>query len=433
MAQILLPTKDVHSFYSAASYGHTPEYNEYVRTLTFAPGREGVLGRVLLEHRPVQIADVLADPDYRLREVQRLGGFRTHLGLPLLCEGKPIGILIVSRATVQPFDDKHIALLTTIADQAVVAIENTRLFEAEQQRTRELSESLEQQTATSGVLQVISSSPGDLQPVFETMLHNAVRICDAKFGNIFRWEGDALHLVATHNIPPAFAELRRRLPFSPGPENPIGRMVATKAVVQVADLAAEQRYIDRRDPAIVAAVELGGIRTFVAVPMLKENELIGALIVYRQEVRPFTDKQIALVTNFANQAVIAIENTRLLNELRELLEQQTATSEVLRVISSSPGELSPVFQAMLENATRICEAKFGNLFLHDQGTFRAVAWHGEPTYVENWSRQSSIVISDEPRIPFARLAKTKRTVHVADLKGGARLQGRFFCAARHAC
>ena len=220
----------MHSFYSAPSYGHTPEYNEYVRTLTFAPGREGVVGRVLLEHRPVQIADVLADPDYRLREVQRLGGFRTHLGLPLLREGKPIGILIVSRATVQPFDDKHIALLTTFADQAVVAIENTRLFEAEQQRTRELAKSLEQQTATSEVLQVIRSSPGDLQPVFETMLHNAVRICDAKFGNIFRWEGDALHLVATHNIPPAFAELRRRSPFRPGPENPIGRMVATKAL-----------------------------------------------------------------------------------------------------------------------------------------------------------------------------------------------------------
>src|SRR5215469_8961034 len=169
MAQILLPTKGVHSFYSAASYGHTPEYNEYVRTLTFAPGREGVVGRVLLEHRPVQIADVLADPDYRLREVQRLGGFRTHLGLPLLREGKPIGILIVSRATAQPFHDKHIALFTTFADQAVVAIENTRLFEAEQQRTRELTESLEQQTATSEVLQVISRSAFDLGAVLNTL------------------------------------------------------------------------------------------------------------------------------------------------------------------------------------------------------------------------------------------------------------------------
>ena len=170
MAQILLPSNDVHSFYSAASYGHTPEYNEYVKTLTFAPGREGVVGRVLLEHKPVQIADVLADPDYRLREVQRLGGFRTHLGLPLLREGNPIGILIVSRATVEAFDDKHIALLTTFADQAVIAIENTRLFEAEQQRTRELTESLAQQTATSEVLQVISRSAFDLEAVLNTLV-----------------------------------------------------------------------------------------------------------------------------------------------------------------------------------------------------------------------------------------------------------------------
>src|SRR5262249_38681847 len=149
--------------------------------LTFAPGREGVVGRVLLEHQPVQIADVLADPDYRLREVQRLGGFRTHLGLPLLREGNPIGILIVSRATGQPFDDKHIALLTTFADQAVIAIENTRLFEAEQQRTRELSESLEYQTAISAVLSVISSSPNELQPVLDTIVQTAADLCEADF------------------------------------------------------------------------------------------------------------------------------------------------------------------------------------------------------------------------------------------------------------
>jgi class 3 adenylate cyclase len=219
-----------------------------------------------------------------------------------------------TRQEVRPFTDKQIALVENFAAQAVIAIENARLL-------NELRQSLEQQTATAEVLQVISSSPGDLQPVFASMLENAVRICDAKFGNIHRWDGDALHVMATHNTPPAFAEYRRRSLWRPNPTNAVGRAIATKAVVQVADIAAEQAYTEQRNPSYVAAVELGGVRTLLAVPMLKENELIGVFTVYRQEVRPFTDEQIKLVQNFANQAVIAIENARLLNELRDRTEE----------------------------------------------------------------------------------------------------------------
>jgi transcriptional regulator with GAF, ATPase, and Fis domain len=263
---------------------------------------------------------------------------------------------------------------------------------------RELREASEQQTATSEVLQVISSSLGELQPVFAAMLEKAVRICDASFGGLWRWDGNALHQVATHNTPVELAAYRKASPLRPNPKSASGRMVATKTVVHVADIKAEPGYTEERDSAYVAAVELGGVRTFLSVPMLKEGELIGAFALSRQEVRPFTDKQIALLTNFAAQAVIAIENARLLNELKESLEQQTATSEVLQVISSSPGELERVFTAMLANATRICEAQFGNFMLREGSTFRAVAWHGEPTYVENLRREPLITIRPCGRI-----------------------------------
>jgi two-component system, NtrC family, sensor kinase len=409
----------------AASYGHSPEFNQFMARIPIPSGRGSIAGRVLLEGRAVQVEDVQTDPEKEFKEAAKVGGMRTMLGVPLLREGSPIGVIVLSRRSVRPFSNKQIGLVTTFADQAVIAIENTRLFEAEQQRTRELAESLEQQTATSEVLQVISSSPSDLQPVFEAMLENAVRICDANFGNIYRWDGEALHLVATHNTPAAFAEFRKHSPLRTQ-ESAVGRMVATKTVVHIADNAASQDY-EQRKPAAVATVELGGVRTVLAVPMLKESELIGSFSVYRQEVRPFTDKQIALVTNFAAQAVIAIENARLLNELRqrtadlsqrtvdltESLEQQTATTEVLQVISSSPGDLQPVFETMLEKAVRICDAKFGNIYRWDGDALHLLATHNTPlAYAEARRRSPVRPVSGEP---LGRLVASKRAVHIDDL------------------
>src|SRR5262249_32054744 len=237
---------------------------------------------------------------------------------------------------------KQIELVSNFAKQAVIAIENTRLL-------NELRKYRHQRPATADVLKVISASPGELEPVFDELLKNAVRLCASNFGNLYLREGALFRLAAWHNTPPDFVERRRSERYHPGPNSPPGHMLRTRSVVHVADLLNDASYAER-DPGVVAGVELAGIRTIVIVPMLKEGDAVGYLSLYRQEVQPFSDKQIALLENFAAQAVIAIENTRLLNELRESLQQQTATSEVLKVISSSPGELEPVFQAMLENA-----------------------------------------------------------------------------------
>ena len=414
-----------------ATYNVPPTFAE-AEGMVFRPAPGGALDEVLNTGRTAHVSDLAATRSYierhpRAVEAVEIAGIRTTLGVPMVKDNDLIGIIGLFRQQVRPFNDKQIELVTDFAAQAVIAIENARLLNELRQRTADLSqrttdltEALEQQTATSEVLQVISSSPGDLGPVLATMLEKAVRICDATFGNIFRWQDDVLHLVATHNTPPAFAEFRRRSPLRSSPQYAVGRTVATKAAVHVADLAAERPYIEERDPGYVAAVELGGVRTFLAVPMLKESELIGLFTVYRQEVRPFSDKQVALVTNFAAQAVIAIENARLLNELRqrttdlsEALEQQTATSEVLKVISGSPSDLRPVFEAMLDNATRICQASLGTMTLYENGGFRHVALHGAPAAYEELRAREPVIVPKAAQ-GLGRLASTKQVVHIAD-------------------
>jgi GAF domain-containing protein len=313
---------------------------------------------------------------------------------------------------------------TLLRARVGACLERKRLHDEVAARTRELSEALEQQTATSEVLGVISSSPGDLQPVFETILANATSICEAKFGSMYLNEGGAVRIVAMHNAPPSFAEERRRNPLiCPSPDTTLGRALATKQTVQIADVRNEPDYSDAPSGFTGSKLaKLAGARTVLAVPMVKESELVGAILIYRQEVRPFTDKQIELVSNFATQAVIAIENTRLLNELRqrtddlsEALEQQTATSEVLRVISVSPGELDAVFQRVLENATRLCEAKFGTLYLREGQAFRLVAHHNAPAaYVEE--RRQNLLLCPIPGSALGRMVATKQPAQIADVQ-----------------
>ena len=411
--QIFLRDGEVYRL--TAHNGFSPEYQEYARQHPIAPGRGTLVARTALEAVPVHIPDVVADPEYTWREGQKLAGFRAALGVPLLREGNCIGVMAMTRQTPRPFTAKQIDLVTTFADQAVIAIQNVRLFDDVQVRTRELSESLEQQTATSEVLKVISSSPGDLKPVFEAMLENAIRICGAGFGTLFHFDGKLFDFAANYGTPTALVELqKRRGPFLPEVGGLLDRVLQTRQVAHSADYAAE---LSESPP-----VKLGGARSTVAVPMLKDNnELVGAIVIYRQEVRPFTEKQIELVKNFAAQAVIAIENTRLLNELRqrtddlsEALQQQTGTSEVLRVISGSPGDVAPVFGTMLEKAVHICDASFGMLFRAENGAVSAAAMFGvPPAFVEFWQRGPQ---RPGPRTALGRIIETRQTVHIADVK-----------------
>jgi GAF domain-containing protein len=395
------------AFRALSSLGIPSAFKEFHREArVWGPGTG--LGQLARTKQTVHIHDTRADRAYRERDPGRMaaveiGGVRTFVAVPMLKGSDLIGAIVIFRQEVRPFTDKQIELVTNFAAQAVIAIENTRLLNELRQRTHDLSDALERQTAASEVLQVISSSAGELGPVFEAMLENAQRICEAKFGFLWRIENGKPRIISRLGIPPALAEYLKRGPHRPplnrpGPLTAISRVIDSRQTVHIADYRVDPSYLDR-DPLTVAAVELGGVRTLLIVPMLKSDELVGAIGIYRLEVRPFTDKQIELVKNFAAQAVIAMENTRLLNELRESLQQQTAAADVLSVISSSPGELQPVFDAMLENATRLCQAKFGVLWLCEGDGFRSVALYGlPPAHAEE--RQRTPVLRPA-RIPYS--------------------------------
>jgi PAS domain S-box-containing protein len=375
------------------------------RTITFAPGTS--LDRVAHGEGVVQIADVTKDEAYREgigRDRTRHAGTRTALAVALRKDGALIGAITTGRREVRPFTEKQIALLQNFAAQAVIAMENARLI-------TETREALEQQTATAEVLQVINSSPGDLTPVFDAMLEKATSLCEAAFGVLHIYDGERFHPVSTLGVPGAYADYLRRDPPEFGPGTGPARVLAGERVVHVVNMADTEAY-RAGEPNRRAIVDLGGARSALGVPLLKDEMVLGHFTIYRQKVRPFTEKQIALLQNFAVQAVIAIENARLLTETREALEQQTATAEVLQVINSSPGDLAPVFDAMLEKAMRLCGAAFGSFLTFDGEHFLAVVHRGVPAELVESLRQPQY---PTPGGSFERLVHGERIVHLADI------------------
>jgi GAF domain-containing protein/anti-sigma regulatory factor (Ser/Thr protein kinase) len=381
----------------------------------FPADRGSANGRAILDRRPAHIRDVRADPEYRLPAIRTLAGYRTLLSVPMLRDGEPIGAISVWRRTVRPFSERQIALLETFASQAVMAIENVRLFQESQARNRELSEALEQQTATSEVLRVISQSPTDLQPVYRAILANVTRLCESHIAALFLYDGEVLRTAAHHNVTPEFADYLDRVEMRPGRETPTRRAALERQLVHIVDVPADPEYV----PGPVHGIEAG--RTVLSAPMLRDGQLVGVVTTWRREVRPFSDRQIALAKTFTDQALIAIENARLFQELEarnrdltQALDRETATGEILRVINRSPTSVTPVFDAILTNGLRLCEADVGLLFLVEDDGFRLVADRGAPpSFVE--PRRAPFRPEPHSHAGVVRAARERQPVHIVDI------------------
>ena len=402
-------------YHWAANYGFSPEMLDYARAHPFAPGLGSTTGRAALEGRTIHNPDVLADPHYTAREHQRLGGYRTNLGVPLLRGGAPMGVFTLTRQQVRPFTERQIELVETFADQAVIAIENARLFDEVQARTRDLEESLEQQTATADVLKAISRSAFDLETVLESLIATALRLCNAKQGVIFRRHGDIYRYAASHMlIDPTYRAHEQMAEIKAGRGTLIGRVALENRTVQIADAWNDPDYAEKDE------VRLGKVRSMLGVPLLRNGEPIGAFGLGRAEPVPFTQRQIDLVTTFADQAVIAIENVRLFDEvqartraLEELLGQQTATADVLKVISRSTLDLQPVLDTLVRTVAHLCDAEMAFILRRDGDLYRAGASVG---FSEEYAEflQSHPISVDQGTVT-GRAVLERRTVQIADV------------------
>jgi GAF domain-containing protein/DNA-binding response OmpR family regulator/anti-sigma regulatory factor (Ser/Thr protein kinase) len=399
-----------------ANFGHPPELDRFMGTHPLELSRGTIVGRTVLERRTVHIPDVQSDPEYTFLDAARMAGIHTMLGVPLLREGTPIGVIVLQRTSVRPFTEKQIELVTTFADQAVIAIENVRLFEAEQQRTRELTEALEQQTATSEVLKVISSSPTDIQPVFDIIGERAEKLCNAEISVVSMVDSDLIRLVAINGMSEDGIEaVRRAFPMRLDYETATARAVRTCTVCHIPDVLDDARYVNKN----VALVS--GYRAGLAVPMVRERQVVGAIFVARRQPGLFTEAQVALLKTFADQAVIAIENTRLFNELRtrttelsDALKQQTATADVLKVISRSTFDLKAVLQTLVESAARLCDADKATITRQQDGMFYRAEAYGFSQEFIDFVR--TVPVEPERGSVTGRALLESRVIHVADVE-----------------
>ncbi|MGB8564976.1 MAG: GAF domain-containing protein, partial [Pseudolabrys sp.] len=411
MASIARP--EAAEYYWATGYGFPPEFREFMKTMRVPPGRGTAVSRAVLEGKTTHIHDVLNEPEYTFPPEGR-----TVLAIPLLREGNPIGVIVLIRRTVGPFTDKQIELVATFADQAVIAIENVRLFDEVQARTRDLSESLQQQTATADVLKVISRSTFDLQPVLDTLTESAAQLCEADIAAIVRQKSDAYYWATSYGLPPDSSEYaKEKVAIEPGRATVAGRVLQEGKTVHVPDVLEDRDYgIPSLD-----AQKIVGHRTTLGVPLMREGLPIGVILLMRRTPKPFTDRQIELVETFADQAVIAIENVRLFDEvqarthdLAESLQQQTATADVLKTISRSTFDLQTVLNALIESATRLCNADQGAITREIDSAFFRAASYGYSSELSDFIHNTPVQM-DRSSIAGRALVEG-RIVQILDVK-----------------